>query len=181
MATLHPMQDIETMDTAPTAAIIAIGAVKMLPKVKGLIGLPFYVNVSLESCLNIGLTVSESTKEWWAQPEQAKAYRMTQENAVPILEALERYKEWLGKDVNEVWGNGSDFDNVILENAYRVVGVECPWTYRANRCYKTLSRAVGNDVKWPNDTGTHHNALDDAKYQAKRCMDILEHLKLYQD
>lgn len=58
---LNVMLDLETMDTKPTAAITEIGAVrfdneKILSR--------FRIKVDLQSCIDLGLTVSGSTIMW---------------------------------------------------------------------------------------------------------------------
>lgn len=73
-----------------------------------------------------------------------------------------------------VWGNGSDFDNVILRNAYAAIGSTYPWRYNDNMCYRTIKN-LAPDVKMARQ-GVHHNALDDARSQALHLIAICNHL-----
>ena len=70
-----------------------------------------------------------------------------------------------------VWGCGSDFDNVLIENAHKKIGQEVAWKFRNNRCYRTIKSL------WPNveikRKGAHHNSLDDAESQALHLIEIL--------
>lgn len=71
----------------------------------------------------------------------------------------------------KVWGNGATFDNVILRGAYERAGQVCPWQFWNDhdvRTIVTLGRVVGFDPKrdMPFD-GVAHNALADARHQAK--------------
>lgn len=71
----------------------------------------------------------------------------------------------------KVWGNGATFDNVILRGAYERAGQICPWAYWNDhdvRTIVTLGRSIGFDPKMdmPFD-GERHNALADARHQAK--------------
>ena len=47
--------------------------------------------------------------------------------------ALQSLAVFLGENAI-LWGNGSDFDNAILANAYRAIGQQQPWKFWNNRC-----------------------------------------------
>ncbi len=160
------MIDLETMGTASTSAIIALGAVRFDTEIRE----KFYEIIDLESCVKLGLTIDPSTVVWWMQQNEQARKEFTREGLVlPV--ALLRFSQWLGKDA-EVWGNGSDFDNVILANAYKKCGIEQPWKFYNNRCYRTVKN-MNRSVKMQR-TGTYHRAIDDAKSQAKHLIRILE-------
>jgi len=75
-----------------------------------------------------------------------------------------------------MWGNGSDFDNIILEGAYLRANKLPPWSYRQNRCYRTISALhpeMPRDSFKESDSIAHH-ALHDAKTQVKHAMSILK-------
>jgi hypothetical protein len=74
------------------------------------------------------------------------------------------------QDSLQIWGNGADFDNVILSSAYRNTGHVTPWGTYKNRCYRTI-KSANRHVAMAR-TGTHHNALDDAKSQAQHLIRI---------
>ena len=80
-----------------------------------------------------------------------------------------------GKKEIAVWGNGATFDNVIIANAYKAVSLDKPWAYRSDRCYRTMINTF-QDVRKPDMQGTVHNALDDAKLQAKHLCMIFDKL-----
>ena len=163
------MLDLETLDTGSHAAILSIGVVEFGPE--GL-GREFYTAVKTQNQKkNWGRTISESTLTWWGQ-QSAEAQKVFVDPAALELDvALSVLSEWAkpaGKF--ELWGNGSDFDNIILGNAYEACGMPKPWSYSKNRCFRTLKNLgiglqAGEGVNRA-ETGTHHNALDDAKYQA---------------
>jgi hypothetical protein len=157
------MLDLETMDTGSGAAIISIGAVYFD---KDGLGEDFYEQVNLESCLRKGLTVGAATVMWWMQ-QSDDARKMFHDNhkASNLSEVLCSFFHFIRSDVL-VWGNGSDFDNVVLANAYRATNNPPPWSYKNNRCFRTLRRFFSY-VDAPADEGVCHNALDDARWQAK--------------
>jgi inhibitor of KinA sporulation pathway (predicted exonuclease) len=75
-----------------------------------------------------------------------------------------------------VWGNGADFDNPILAAAYRATGISQGWKPYNGRCYRTIKN-LAPQVRLVR-TGTHHNALDDARAQAQHLLDIVEYTSL---
>lgn len=176
----HVMCDLETLDTKPTSIILSIGACVMHPDT-GEIGDTFYRSIQVDTCRGAGLTESESTKEWWEkQSEEAKVV-LNCPNAVPLLMALSDFSTFLrlqqgGPTKTRLWGNGSDFDNVILRNAYEALGYEAPWRFYNNRCYRTVKAIMGHQLVESPREGTYHNALDDALHQARQLLRIREHV-----
>lgn len=164
------MVDLETLSTRTTAAIISIGACKFNPATMSITD-TFHIVVDKQSCHEAGLHVDPETIKWWEkQSPEARAASYDCTSGVMIGEALRAFAEWCG-DV-EVWGNGSDFDNAILANAFAVVGIPQPWKFWNNRCYRTMkNQHPGTKLT---RHGTHHNAVDDAVTQAKHLMLILK-------
>jgi len=69
-----------------------------------------------------------------------------------------------------MWGNGASFDNVILSETYLRLGMKAPWPFWKNKCYRT-AKGMYPAVEI-NRSGTHHNALDDARSQAEHLIAI---------
>jgi DNA polymerase III epsilon subunit-like protein len=165
------MVDLETMGTGYDAAIVSIGAVVMVDTQRDGLGADLYIPVSLQSSMDHGLSVSAGTIMWWMEQDEPARLALV-DGAVPLPRALELLTEFIRGAANDVvssvkiWGNGATFDNVILRNAYKACGMEAPWRFWNDRCYRTL-KALHPEVKLPDRGGVHHNALDDARYQAK--------------
>lgn len=165
------MVDLETLGNGSNAVIIAIGAVEF--DTESGLGRVFYANIDPQSCVNAGLVMDVSTVMWWMkQSDQARA--AFDKPSTTLTEALKAFFEWYPEDAN-MWGNGATFDNVILSNAYKATGLNRPWPYWADRCYRTL-KALHPDIAAAR-TGTHHNALDDATTQATHAIQILKAMK----
>jgi hypothetical protein len=164
------MLDLETMGTSPDAAIIAIGAVSFNDDQ---ITSRFYEVIDLDSCVDAGGIMEASTVLWWLVQSDAARNAIT-EPGVSLLTALQHFNQWCmsigDKDDLQVWGNGSDFDNVLLNATYRRMGMALPWYYYNNRCYRTL-KSLYPEIKIRRD-GIKHNALNDAENQANHLMDI---------
>lgn len=163
------MIDLETMDTAPTAAIVSVGAVKFNNET---ILDEFYAIIDLQSCIDEGLTMSASTVQWWLN--QSNRTDTFDDNKSDLLApVLKAFANWIGPNAI-VWGNGVDFDNVILRNAYNACGLPLPWLYYNNMCYRTVKNLAPN-IKITR-YGNHHNALDDARDQARHLINLASHL-----
>jgi DNA polymerase III epsilon subunit-like protein len=165
------MVDLETMGNNPNAAIVAIGAV-YFDLETGTLGEEFYCTVNLESSVANGGIIDASTVMWWMK-QSDEARKPLVENAIDIKEALELFREFVTKTPEDknVWGNGAAFDNVILGSAYTRLGLKKPWSFLNDRCYRTI-KSMNKEIKLER-SGTHHNALDDAKTQAMHLMKIL--------
>lgn len=156
---MNVMIDLETLDSIPTANIIAIGAVRFDRNGASTV---FYTAVEWTSGRDVGLTASQDTIDWWsAQGEEAR-HVFEDESRKPIGEALALLTAFL-RPSEKVWGNGASFDNVILANAYRAIGEVPPWDYWNDRCYRTVKSLISEKHV---HTGVKHNALHDAWSQA---------------
>lgn len=167
------MLDIETLDTTPSAVVLSIGAVKF--NVEG-IGETFYA--TLRASEQDSRTQSASTLEWWSKqsPEAKAAVFPPHGAAESVRSALARFVAFFDHDKYDVWGNGAAFDNVIVKHLLAQYGLECPWRYSGDRCFRTLKALVYSN--FPNlkesaiSYGTAHNALDDAIAQAQELLRI---------
>jgi len=162
----HVMVDLETTHTVATAGILSIGAGVF----KGpAAGKTFYTAVDYQSCKDLGLTESASTIAWWQRQSKEARQVFNDPSAVPIQEALRQFSNFIYTlSEPKVWGNGANFDNAILENAYSLCGREAPWKFYNNRCYRTAMAGLRFDDS--NRTGAHHHALHDALTQAERLL-----------
>jgi DNA polymerase III epsilon subunit-like protein len=174
------MIDLETVSLRPTAAIISIGAVVFDVEEERL-GPEFYSTIDLNSSLLLGLSREQGALDWWAKEENREARDKLTIDAKPLPDVLSSFNKWLGNDTTQIvpWSNGATFDIVILKNALETCGLSVPWKYFNESCYRTLKRLYPQ-VLMPRQTLKHH-ALEDAKYQAKHCMRILNSLRLAEE
>lgn len=173
---MNVMLDLETLSTHNFAVILSIGACKFEPQLDG-ISDSFYVRVDPESCQKIGLRIDAPTVMWWLSPERdegRKKLLAPPEERWDIHDALDGFAQWYGRDPLPTWGNGAGFDNVIIRNAFTLAGMECPWGFRDDRCFRTL-KVMSGGLSVPH-VGTAHDALDDAVHQAKLTQAILKHI-----
>lgn len=166
----HLMIDLETMGKNPDAPIISIGAIFFDPQT-GNMGPEFSKTIDLETA---GGVIDRDTIKWWLkQSREAQSAIMTDE--IPLDDALLQLREFIDENSGEffvqVWGNGANFDNTILRRSYERQGIPCPWRYYNDRDVRTiveLGKAIDFDARTAIPfEGERHNALDDARYQAK--------------
>ncbi|ELX2093315.1 3'-5' exoribonuclease [Escherichia coli] len=166
----HLMLDLETMGKNPDAPIISIGAIFFDPQT-GDMGPEFSKTIDLETA---GGVIDRDTIKWWLkQSREAQSAIMTDE--IPLDDALLQLREFIDENSGEffvqVWGNGANFDNTILRRSYERQGIPCPWRYYNDRDVRTiveLGKAIDFDARTAIPfEGERHNALDDARYQAK--------------
>ncbi|EEC7288255.1 exonuclease [Escherichia coli] len=169
-AGIHLMIDLETMGKNPDAPIISIGAIFFDPQT-GDMGPEFSKTIDLETA---GGVIDRDAIKWWLkQSREAQSAIMTDE--IPLDDALLQLREFIDENSGEffvqVWGNGANFDNVILRRSYERQDIPCPWHYHNDRDVRTiveLGKAIDFDARTDIPfEGERHNVLDDARYQAK--------------
>ncbi|WP_173911073.1 3'-5' exonuclease [Acinetobacter sp. Marseille-Q1618] len=172
------MLDLETLALSDKPVIAAIGAVvfndeKIIQE--------FYVQIDLESCTKVGLEIDASTVQWWLtqSPEAIQAtFGGNQELKWGIRSALESlidfYKE---NECQTIYGNGALNDIVWINSAIKAVGLEKPWGFREEMCFRSLR----NHLPWveiDDFDGTKHKAIDDAKWQALYLIKALKNARI---
>ncbi|ENY9582865.1 3'-5' exoribonuclease, partial [Escherichia coli] len=175
----HLSVDLETMGTNPDAPINSIGG-KFFDPETGEMGPEFSKAIDLETA---GGVIDRGTIKWWLkQSREAQSAILTDE--IPLDDALLQLREFIAENSGEffvqVWGNGANFDNVILRRSYERQGIPCPWRYCNDRDVRTiveLGKTIGFDVRTAIPfEGVPHNALDDARHQAKQVLAIWQKL-----
>lgn len=166
------MLDTETMGNGSNSPIVSIGAVAF--DMKGIHD-EFYRVIGLEEAMSTGAEMDPPTVLWWMQ-QSKDAIQSTffqNEEAVTTKKALKDLGDFItSNDAQGVWGNGVAFDNVIISNAARRLGIEPIWPFWLDRCYRTV-KSINPEIPVA-EYGTAHNALDDAKKQALHLIEIMK-------
>jgi DNA polymerase III epsilon subunit-like protein len=178
----HVMIDLETWGTSPYSTIIEIGACTFDPYAitsNMIIADRFEVAIAP---IDAGLRVDVETLMWWmaAERDAARAIWLSKPR-VAIRVALDGFADWLRSvsandqctDVR-MWGNGAGFDNMLLRQAYEMNSREAPWSFRHDRCFRTLCNLLTLEEEYY--LGTAHTALADAENQAIRANQIVRKL-----
>lgn len=169
------MLDWETMGNKPGCVVVSLGACHFG---EGRILSEFYTRIDLQSCVDLGLKIDPSTLLWWLKQSDAARAELLKDGSYPLPKALLKFNSWvesvgLSAEI-VVWGNGSDFDLSIAREVYDVCHLPMPWKFWNHRCYRTVKNLFpGVPME---RSGTHHNAVDDAKSQALHLMKMLPQL-----
>jgi hypothetical protein len=174
------MLDLETLGSGPRAAVVQIGACTFDPETgTGDADFPpqqrwFFRNIRFRSAMRYGEADGDTVAWWLQQNDEARLGLLS--DPIDLPAALSAFAEWwatLGK-VNGLWSHAT-FDAVILQSAYDSCTKWCPWRHRQVRDLRTLQ-----SLYWPGKRerdGVHHNALDDAIFQAQLARDSLRTIR----
>jgi inhibitor of KinA sporulation pathway (predicted exonuclease) len=163
--------DLETLGTGRNSYILSIGCAKFDIETGDVLD-TFYSKTRCGDEFKIDF---KTVQFWMKQDDEVKKDLFNKEDNNEIHWVLNSLRNWL-EDGCIVWGNGSTFDISLLEDAYKLCKellgykVEIPWHYRNIRDVRTvvdLASIGGFKKKHVEREGIHHNALDDAIYQAK--------------
>ena len=164
------MIDIETVGTGPDACILTIAAQTFDPTALGYLPQDYYARVDIDSQPN--REVDDATVEWWAtQPQEAQDEAFGEEGRIPLKQALEELSK-LCFHCNLTLANGTTFDMVILENAYKQEQLPLPWRFWNVRDARTVY-SLYPDL--PKPKASHH-ALEECKRQIDLLQQTLQHL-----
>ena len=165
------MVDLETLATTADAVILSIGAVRFDLDAGLVFDEPesvFYRGIAIDSQPN--RKISGDTLAWWMmQSEQARAVFVV-DPQTSIFNALDDLVDWIDPQPGSMptmWSNGADFDLPMLTHAFKQEGLDPPWKPYSGRCYRTYKNLPGARSVKVLRQGLHHNALDDAIFQAK--------------
>ena len=180
--------DLETLGKRPGCAILSIGAVYFYPDnpPDRRLGEEFYKVLQIDGQTAAGLHIDPSTVAWWeGQSEEAQQVLFDSGfhgatvslDAANLDDALSMFADFLPRDPDsyKVWACGSEFDIAILDVAHMAVQRYLPWNFWNGHSHRTL-KMLAPEIR-ADRTGTHHNALDDAKTQALHAIQILNALK----
>lgn len=174
---MHMMLDLETAGNGADTVVLSAGMVLFDP-FSELIGKTKYWVLPFDEQLKLGRVITPSTLVWWmsqsAEAQEAFKASVEYKNDPAINPTL--YESVLeivnyARGAKAVWGNGAAFDNTIMRSLSYGLKTKDEWPWNKDACYRTianLARAkAGTDWYPKNNRGVHHNALDDAIWQAK--------------
>jgi len=176
------MIDLETMGVSSRAPILAIGAVEF-DRDTCEVGEKFYQRINWESAFT-ARKVDASTVHWWMKQGKtnpdAVSEILKKKGSVNMKHGLEKFSEFIDGRAFCVWGNGATFDITILETVYEQYKLPTPWEFwnvRDCRTVQDIAEDFGLGKEDLDRSGQHHNALDDAIYQAEYISYFLNGMK----
>lgn len=173
---LHVMIDLETLGRSSRAAIFAVGLCAFTDT--DLLGGTGNLYIALDPDQQPLRERDTETVAWWgSQSPEAQAFlreaQMRGAHPTPAAKAIREYFAQLPpcKDLH-VWGNGPDFDVVILADFLKQ---QVPWRFYGVQSLRTL-RLMAPEVPRVQPT-LAHNALSDAVAQAQWAVNMMKVLR----
>ena len=175
----HLMLDLETLGVGERPVITNIGAVVF--NIQDGIVAEFSCEIpNWNEQTRYGREIDANTVKWWLeQPADAQKGLTTHQNPCSLPTAIENLSRFFyANNCEAIWGNGALADIRWINSTYE----DCqkkfsfteskPWQFYQEFCYRTM-KAMHPKVDIPFE-GTEHNALDDARHQAKVLIEILK-------
>jgi hypothetical protein len=148
----------------------------MFDPIKGTLGPSFYSRVSVESCVDAGMTTDASTVKFWEDqlPECKRELDAARDllnpdllSVIAVLKAFTAYLRIHGNAATTIWAKGSDFDIPLLTAAYAASGQGIPpWDYARVRDARTVLKLIRFPESRKHTPTIRHHALYDAQAQA---------------
>ena len=183
----HVVLDLETLSVDSNAKIISIGAVSLSDQLN--ITGYFYIPVKLGKLISDSFTVDVPTFNWWIQQSRNAIDALNLIDGFSITQAITQFCVWLGvhplglnkntpKIQTKLWGNGPEFDNIILKNAFDCTGTVWPFAYNSAQSLRTIryiNDTLDLDAGFPEPYIKHH-ALYDAEAEAIYFQNVMKRL-----
>jgi len=168
--------DIETTSTKITAAIASIGVTSVDVTTGDCVG-QFFTSCDISG--QVERTRDSDTMAFWHDRTKTsqEAYDLTFSARTSLFDGLAELACYLtdteimsGGGKIQIVGNGPEFDNSIIDHAYKQLNISTPWHFGGNQSARTLTwigRAAGLNTKYADEfKGIKHHALDDSMWEA---------------
>lgn len=168
------MIDFETLATTPDAHVLSLGAVICGININGERFQDekewFFTMDDQER------VIDPDTEAWWDRqsPAAKVVFQKCHDEGITLKQFCQEFSDWVKQYRSvKIWGNGALFDVAIIKDIFEQHAVKVPWLYYNEMCYRTLKKLFRIE-----DTamrqGTHHDALDDARFQMECLMRFFE-------
>jgi 3'-5' exoribonuclease Rv2179c-like domain len=141
---LHNMLFLETLDISGTSALLSLVIIPFNLKT-GEVYSGFYQKIHLQSCLDVGLTVSASPFYFWLKQSDDARLELL-DDRLDLTQVLLNLSQWLtlsGGYGNWLWANPNTFDVTILKNAYKA----CKLTFPIHPSKVNDVQTIYNNIK----------------------------------
>jgi len=175
LTTEHLSFDIETLGIKPGSVIVSLGMTAFDPKagvqsIEVLKNQSSRISLRLEDSLKRGFKIDASTMLWWLkQPDSSRNSTFISEMGYYDCDiTCDRISEFVKRmGCKYVWGNGANFDVVLIEEMFDKCEKIIPWKFWDIRCLRTMKETLpyNKDIIPKNEL--KHDCLYDAIYQAQ--------------
>ena len=167
------MLDIETLGTRVDSVVIQVAMVKF--DRDGNLGESLSVCLNKDEQLELGLSYTQATIDWWNKTNPELLKKLLTENVSSLKEGLKQINSFINR-YDYLWCHAT-FDAPILSNLFEAAGMRAPWGYKNVRDIRTLVDLTQLDLSNYNWIAEKtHDALDDCKFQIKYCCDAFKRI-----
>jgi DNA polymerase III epsilon subunit-like protein len=172
------MLDLETFGTRHDALIVQIGAC-YFDRMTGEVGDTFKATIDPGEDAH-KFSIDYGTVMWWLEQSQHARDSILgrSETKVSLHKALTDFNLFVARGDVLIWSHAT-FDMPILVNAFRTLGFKPLVPFRNARDLRTLMDLAALEKMKRERFGVHHDALDDAKFQASYAADAFVKLNGY--
>lgn len=168
------MIDFETFGNGKNACVCQVGAA-YFDRVTGEIGRTISFNIDARSVQASGGELDADTVYWWLRQSKEAIESLMAGEMLHAEDAMDQLNDFLA-DAEFIWSHAT-FDFVILTETLKRLRIKPKFSYRAARDIRTLMDLAKVSTKSGGvREGTHHNGLDDCKFQIKYCVEAFRKL-----
>lgn len=168
------MFDLETLGKNAGCPVLSIGVVEF--DLNG-IQKEYQLFFNVQDQERYELKPEADTVMWWFKqsPEAIKAIIDGQEHALNLAEGLTILSQASDWAKEQVWVNGASFDFPILKALFNAVGIDIPWKYYNECCFRTLKNQLSKTEfeAFRVKPEIAHDGLEDARAQALTLINML--------
>lgn len=176
MKTKHIMLDLETLSTDPNACVLQVGAVHFDIDTGKLLDSCLYNLDVVQQIILVesGAIIDEATLKWWRGQSNSAKTSLVLPRPINVLDFIKKFNAFLTKGVGTeykdyaLWGNGSNFDNVIIRSLYKRFNQEFPVPFWADSDLRTALMLADKDMSDIKFEGERHISTNDCIYQIKK-------------
>ncbi len=168
------MLDLETLGNGKNKAICQIGAC-YFDRESGEIGETFKVNVDAATHVEYGAELDSKTVYWWLSQSREAQDSILAEPRLHILNAFQQLNGFLS-GAKAIWSHAT-FDFVAIQETFKQLKLTTSFHYRTARDLRTVVDLGKVTVNKQIREGTHHDALEDCKFQVKYCVAAFRKIK----
>ena len=142
----HIMIDMETLSTDVSTVVLTIGAVRFDPRGVGVME-KLELRPTMEEQTEVyNRTISDATMDWWSQQSpDAIEEAMGDRDRISYRECMQKLYQFCWNRADKFWSNGSGFDIVIAESAFRDLDMKYPWQFwNVRDCRTTMTLPVSH-------------------------------------
>lgn len=167
------MLDFETLGNGKDKCVCQVGAV-YFDKITGALGPEFKANIDAASHEKHGGRIDANTVYWWLQQSDA-ARKSLLDNRRDVVAVFTDLNQFLSTAVR-IWSHAT-FDFVTLVETMTQLSIKPSFGYKKGLDLRTLTYLGGVKVNAHLREGTHHDALEDCKFQVKYAVASLNAIK----